>query len=62
MVFSCFQERRHVVTIDDYEDVPSNSESALMKALAVQPVSVAVEADERVFQFYSKVNESWLLG
>ncbi|CAI5506810.1 unnamed protein product [Closterium sp. Naga37s-1] len=43
----------HVVTIDDYEDVPSNSEAGLKKALAAQPVSVAIEADRREFQFYS---------
>ncbi|CAI5462337.1 unnamed protein product [Closterium sp. Yama58-4] len=43
----------HVVTIDDYEDVPNNSEAGLKKALAVQPVSVAIEADRREFQFYS---------
>ncbi|CAI6004744.1 unnamed protein product [Closterium sp. NIES-65] len=43
----------HVVTIDDFEDVPSNSEAGLKKALAAQPVSVAIEADRREFQFYS---------
>ena len=44
--------RRRVVTIDDYEDVPPNDEAALMKAVANQPVSVAVEADQRAFQLY----------
>eukprot|EP00271_Cylindrocystis_brebissonii_P003489 TRINITY_DN144_c0_g1_i2.p1 TRINITY_DN144_c0_g1~~TRINITY_DN144_c0_g1_i2.p1 ORF type:complete len:535 (+),score=69.91 TRINITY_DN144_c0_g1_i2:107-1606(+) len=43
---------RHVVTIDDYEDVPRFSEASLQKAVSVQPVSVAIEADERAFQFY----------
>ena len=38
--------RRHVVTIDDYQDVPPNDERALMKAVANQPVSVAIEADQ----------------
>lgn len=37
---------RHVVTIDDYQDVPANDERALMKAVANQPVSVAIEADQ----------------
>ena len=37
---------RHVVTIDDYQDVPPNDEAALMKAVAHQPVSVAIEADQ----------------
>ena len=37
---------RHVVTIDDYQDVPPNDEKALLKAVANQPVSVAIEADQ----------------
>lgn len=43
---------RHVVTIDGYEDVPENDEVALKKAVAHQPVSVAIEADARSFQLY----------
>ncbi|KAI7845192.1 hypothetical protein COHA_001236 [Chlorella ohadii] len=43
---------RHVVTIDDYQDVPPNDEKALEKAVAHQPVSVAIEADQRAFQLY----------
>ncbi|ONK68715.1 uncharacterized protein A4U43_C05F15150 [Asparagus officinalis] len=42
-----------VVTISGYEDVPRNSEVSLLKALAHQPVSVAIEASGRNFQFYS---------
>uniref|UniRef100_A0A0D3H346 Uncharacterized protein n=1 Tax=Oryza barthii TaxID=65489 RepID=A0A0D3H346_9ORYZ len=42
------------VTIDGYEDVPANSESALKKAVANQPVSVAIEAGGSHFQFYSE--------
>lgn len=42
-----------LVTIDGYEDVPLNDESALLKAVANQPVSVAIEAGGRDFQFYS---------
>jgi KDEL-tailed cysteine endopeptidase len=37
---------RHVVTIDDYQDVPPNDERALLKAVANQPVAVAIEADQ----------------
>ena len=45
--------RRHVVTIDGYEDVPENDEIALKKAVSYQPVSVAIEADQRAFQLYA---------
>ncbi|XP_047334005.1 low-temperature-induced cysteine proteinase-like [Impatiens glandulifera] len=41
-----------VVTIDDYEDVPVNDEKALQKAVANQPISVAIEAGGREFQLY----------
>jgi len=40
-------------TISNFVDVPANSDSALMTAVAQQPVSVAVEADQNSFQFYS---------
>ncbi|XAR64282.1 Chymopapain [Bertholletia excelsa] len=42
-----------LVTISGYHDVPENSEESLLKALANQPVSVAIEASGRDFQFYS---------
>ncbi|TVU08619.1 hypothetical protein EJB05_42028, partial [Eragrostis curvula] len=41
-----------VVSIDSYEDVPINNERALQKAVAHQPVSVAIEASGRAFQLY----------
>ena len=40
-------------TLSGFKDVPTNSETALLTAIAQQPVSVAVEADQSVFQFYS---------
>jgi C1A family cysteine protease len=40
-------------TLSGYKDVSPNSETALLTAIAQQPVSVAVEADQSVFQFYS---------
>lgn len=43
------------VTIDGYENVPENDEDALMKAVANQPVSVAIDAGGSNFQFYSEV-------
>ncbi|KAH6770204.1 senescence-associated gene 12 protein [Perilla frutescens var. hirtella] len=39
--------------ITGYEDVPANSESGLLKAVANQPVSVAIDASGSDFQFYS---------
>ncbi|KAH7671969.1 Actinidain protein [Dioscorea alata] len=50
----CDPNRRNakVVSIDSYEDVPVNSESALKKACASQPVSVAIEGGGRLFQLY----------
>ncbi|KAH8509782.1 hypothetical protein Peur_051546 [Populus x canadensis] len=42
-----------VVTISGYHDVPQNSEENLLKALANQPLSVAIDASGRDFQFYS---------
>ncbi|XP_072966925.1 senescence-specific cysteine protease SAG39-like [Typha angustifolia] len=38
--------------ISGYEDVPANSESSLLKGVANQPVSVAIDAGESDFQFY----------
>jgi C1A family cysteine protease len=40
------------VTISGFKDVPSKNEAELLKALNIGPVSVAVEADKSVFQFY----------
>jgi len=41
-----------VATITGFKDVPTNSELALMTAIVQQPVSVAVEADQAIFQSY----------
>ncbi|KAL5973642.1 Senescence-specific cysteine protease sag39 [Asimina triloba] len=38
--------------ISGYEDVPAYSESALLKAVAMQPVSVAIDAGGSAFQSY----------
>jgi len=40
-------------TITSYTDVAQNSEADLIKAINVGPVSVAIEADQSCFQFYS---------
>jgi len=47
-----YRKNAHVVTIDSYEDVPENDEKSLKKAAAHQPISVAIEASGRAFQFY----------
>ncbi|GMN50125.1 hypothetical protein TIFTF001_019279 [Ficus carica] len=47
------KEETQVVTISGYQDVPTNDEQSLIKALAHQPLSVAIEASDRDFQFYS---------
>lgn len=49
------QEDVERVTINGYEDVPENDDESLVKALAHQPVSVAIEASGRDFQFYKGV-------
>lgn len=56
----CQQKNAKVVTIDGYEDVPENDESSLKKAVASQPVSVAIEAGGRAFQLYQSVISSTL--
>lgn len=43
----------HAAAITGHEDVPANSESALLKAVSGQPVSVAIDASGLDFQFYS---------
>lgn len=49
------QKDSPAVSIDGHEDVPANDEDALVKAVANQPVSVAIEASGMFFQFYSEV-------
>lgn len=47
------EESNHAAAITGHEDVPANSESALLKAVASQPISVAIDASGSDFQFYS---------
>ncbi|KAJ8763257.1 hypothetical protein K2173_026158 [Erythroxylum novogranatense] len=47
-----YRKNARVVTIDDFEDVPVNHEKALQKAVANQPVSVAIEGGGFAFQLY----------
>lgn len=54
------QKNAKVVTIDSYEDVPVYDEKALQKAVANQPISVAIEAGGMDFQLYVSVRTSIL--
>ncbi|KAL5571017.1 hypothetical protein UlMin_020614 [Ulmus minor] len=47
------EEANSAAKITGYEDVPANSEAALLKTVANQPVSVAIDAGGFEFQFYS---------
>jgi len=42
-----------VAKISSYQDVASGDENGLLNAVAIGPVSVAIEADQSCFQFYS---------
>ena len=46
------KEAAAVVTVTGHVDVASGDEDALKSAVAQQPVSVAIEADQSVFQLY----------
>jgi C1A family cysteine protease len=49
---NCKKQAEKVSSITSYKDVPQGDEKALMSALNVGPVSIAIEADQRGFQFY----------
>ena len=42
-----------VTKINSFVDITPNSETDLLKAVNIQPISVAIEADQSSFQFYS---------
>lgn len=47
------KKRSHMTAIGGFEDVPRDDEDALLKAVANQPVSVAIDSSDDDFQFYS---------
>ncbi|KAF9591097.1 hypothetical protein IFM89_001441 [Coptis chinensis] len=47
------KEASHAANITGHEDVPANDEKALLKAVANQPIAVAIDAGGSDFQFYS---------
>ncbi|OMO49857.1 hypothetical protein COLO4_38330 [Corchorus olitorius] len=55
------KESNHAATISGHEDVPANSEAALLKAVANQLVSVVINASGSEFQFYSGGRIFWSL-
>jgi len=51
---SCkFKTANVVATISSFKDVASGDENALQSAVAQQPISVAIDASQSSFQFYS---------
>jgi len=44
--------RRRVAALSSYKNVPTNDEEQLQLAVALGPVSVAIEADQSIFQSY----------
>ena len=50
---TCKQDASPAVKITGYERVPSNDESELLKAVANQPVTVAIDAGGQDFRLYS---------
>jgi len=51
---TCVKSCESVATISSYKDVASGDEAGLLTAVGtVGPVSIAIEADQQAFQFYS---------
>jgi len=50
---TCNTNVKAVTTISSYTDVAGGDEGALLAAINVGPVSVAIEADQQCFQFYT---------
>ena len=51
-----------MVNIDGHEMVPEKDEDALMKAVANQPISVAIDASGSDLQFYSEVTRFYFFN
>jgi C1A family cysteine protease len=51
---TCSKGKAVAATITSFKDIPAGDENSLLTAVAKQPVSVAIEADQLAFQFYSK--------
>jgi len=51
---TCKKGKPVAATLTGYKDVKANNNAAFRAAIAVGPLSVAIEADQDAFQFYSK--------
>lgn len=60
-LLSVLQKNAPEVILDGYEMVPESDENALMKAVANQPVAVAIDAGGKDFQFYLEVTSLCLI-
>ena len=49
----CHDECSILASIDSHSCVPALNESALLQALTLQPIAVAIEADQSIFQHYT---------
>lgn len=54
------KEAIYAASITGREDVPANSEQTLLKVVANQPISVAIDASGSDFQLYSRCYCCWL--
>jgi len=51
---ACQKTCTSVSTITGFKDIPQGDEDALYQAVAMQPISIAIEADQAIFQGYQK--------
>jgi len=51
---NCLTKCSNIINSDviSFNDVPSSSDNSMMTALSLQPVSIAIEADQKEFQLY----------
>ena len=49
----CHDECTAIASIDSHTCVPALNETALLQAITVQPIAVAIEADQTIFQHYT---------
>merc|ERR1711977_383101 len=47
------KKNRNVISIDGHRDITAGDEKALLEAAKKQPVSVAIQANQRFFQLYT---------